>query len=143
MIIRSYNELRSIKSFTDRFEYLKLGGLVGQKTFGVERYLNQRFYTSKEWKQIRNEVIVRDNGCDLAHEDFEIAGRIIVHHMNPISIEDIELCRDCLFDLNNLICTSHITSEAIHYGDAKLLPTPIVDRRKGDTSLWQPMRRVF
>jgi len=137
MIVRSYRELRRLQTFEERFEYLKLGGLVGQETFGFERYLNQVFYRSREWKKARNDAIIRDEGCDLGILDREIQGRIIVHHINPITIEDIELGRPCIFDLNNLICTSHNTSNAIHYGDASLLPRLPKERRKGDTLLWE------
>lgn len=135
-MIKAYSELVSMRSFEDRFEYLKLGGVVGRSTFGFERYLNQSFYTSKEWRRTRTQIIIRDNGCDLADPDFEILGRIIIHHLNPITIEDIEFGRDCLFDPENLVCTSHMTSEAIHYGDNSLLPKPLIERTKGDTRLW-------
>lgn len=135
-MIKTYSELVSIRSFEDRFEYLKLGGVVGRSTFGFERYLNQNFYRSAEWRQCRRRVILRDNACDLADPEYEIVGRIIVHHLNPITVEDIDLGRDCLFDLENLVCTSHMTSEAIHYGDYSLLPKPLIERTKGDTRLW-------
>lgn len=136
-MIKTYRELRSIKTFEERFEYLKIGGVVGRETFGFERYLNQNFYRSPEWKHTRRNIILRDNGCDLAIPDREIVGRIIVHHINALTIEDIELARDCLFDPNNLISTSHNTSQAIHYGDASLLIRLPQERRKGDTQLWQ------
>jgi len=135
-MIKSYRELRRLKTFEDRYEYLKLGGAVGRETFGFERYLNQTFYRSKEWKLTRRDIIVRDNGCDLAIPDREIFGRIIVHHINPITIEDIERGAACLFDFDNLVCTSHNTSQAIHYGDASLLSHLPQERRKGDTQLW-------
>jgi len=135
-MFKSYKELRRFKTFDERFNYLKLRGTVGESTFGFERYLNQNFYRSTEWKRVRREVIVRDNGCDLGIPNMEIQGRIIVHHINPISIEDIESGSDSIFDMNNLICTSHQTSNAIHYGDESLLPRLPIERRQGDTQLW-------
>jgi len=136
-MIKTYRELHSLRSFEDRFEYLKIGGIVGRETFGFERYLNQEFYRSREWKQCRNNIIVRDNGCDLAIPGREVFGRLIIHHINPITIDDIELGRDSIFNPDNLICTSHNTSNAIHYGDASLLITLPKERRKGDTQLWK------
>lgn len=136
MRLKSYRELIQLRTFLERFDYLKLGGHVGEETFGFERYINQQFYRSTEWKLVRNDVIVRDYGCDLGMKGHEIHGRIIVHHINPITIDDIEFGRDCLFDLNNLISTSHQTSNAIHYGDASLLSVLPVERRRGDTRLW-------
>lgn len=133
---KSYRELRRIPTFEERFEYLKLGGVVGRPTFGFERYLNQTFSRSSEWKHTRRGIILRDNGCDLGIQEREIFGRIIVHHINPLTVEDIELGRDCLFDPDNLITTSHITSNAIHYGDKSLLVLVPEDRKKGDTALW-------
>lgn len=114
-----------------------IGGIVGRETFGFERYLNQNFYRSSEWKSTRRKIIIRDNGCDLAIQDREIGGVIVVHHINSITIDDVECGRDCLFDPNNLICTSKNTSNAIHYGDASLLALPLQERRKGDTELWK------
>lgn len=136
-MIKSYRELMRISNFEDRFEYLKIGGRVGRETFGFERYLNQTFYRSGEWKACRRGIIIRDDGCDLAISDRVIVGRMIVHHINPITIEDIELGRDCVFDPDNLITTSHNTSNAIHYGDASLLILVPKERRKGDTILWR------
>lgn len=135
-MIKSYRELLRIPTFEERFEYLKIGGAVGRETFGFERYLNQTFYHSGEWKLCRRDTIVRDNACDLAIPDRKILGRIIVHHINPVTMEDIELGRDCVFDPDNLICSSHNTSNAIHYGDKSLLILVPKDRRKGDTTLW-------
>lgn len=135
-MIKTYHELRRFQTFEERFEYLKLGGIVGRETFGLERYLNQAFYQSREWKLARRDIIVRDNGCDLGVEGFEIHGRIIVHHINPMSLEDVEQGRDSIFDPANLICTSHTTSNAIHYGDSSLLLLPPKERSKGDTRLW-------
>lgn len=136
---RSYRELRRLRTFEERFEYLKISGVVGRETFGFQRYLNQKFYHSTEWKHARRDIIVRDNGCDLGVKDREIFGRIIVHHINPITIEDIEFGRDIIFDPNNLICCSHNTSNAIHYGDASLLIKLPQQRRKGDTKLWKSL----
>lgn len=136
-MIKSYRELRCLRTFEERFEYLKIGGSVGRATFGFERYLNQTFYRSGEWKRTRRDIIVRDNGCDLGIQDREIFSRIIVHHINPITIEDIELGRDCIFNPDNLICASHNTSNAIHYGDESLLIKLPQERRKGDTNLWK------
>ena len=135
-MIKTYSELRRLRTFEERFEYLALGGRVGHETFGRDRYLNQAFYRSIEWKQARRKAILRDNGCDLGIEGREIFDRIIVHHINPITPEDIEMSRDCLFDLDNLICTSHNTSNALHYGDASILMALPQERRKGDTALW-------
>jgi hypothetical protein len=135
-MIRTYSELIRLRTFEERFEYLKLGGVVGRETFGFERYVNQTFYRSREWKHVRREVIIRDNGCDLAFDGLSIFGKVIVHHINPITIEDIEEGRDCIFDMQNLICTSHNTSNAIHYGDASLLSKTHVERTRGDTRLW-------
>lgn len=133
---KSYRELRRIPTFEERFEYVRLGGVVGRETFGFERYLNQVFYHSKEWRLFRRDMIVRDNGCDLAIPDREIFDRIILHHLNAISIEDIENAADCLFDPDNVVCVSHSTSNAIHYGDSSLLIRLPEERRKGDTRLW-------
>jgi hypothetical protein len=138
-MVKSYQELRRLPTFEDRFEYLKIGGVVGRETFGFERYLNQTFYhSSGDWRHTRRDIIIRDNGCDLAIPDREILDRIIVHHINPITVEDIELSRDCVLDPDNLICVSHNTSNAIHYGDASLLVRLPKERRKGDTYLWLP-----
>ena len=140
-MIKTYRELRRLRTFEERYEYLKLGGAVGRETFGFDRYLNQDFYhNSKDWKLTRRDIFIRDNGCDLAIPDREIFSRIIIHHINPITVEDIERGADCLFDPDNLICTSHSTSQAIHYGDASLLVRLPQERRKGDTLLWQQLR---
>lgn len=136
MIIKTYNELIRLRTFEERFEYLRVGGVVGKQTFGLDRYINQSFYRSTEWKHVRRDVIVRDNGCDLAFECMNIFGRVIVHHINPISVEDIKEGKSCIFDMQNLICTSHNTSNAIHYGDRSLLLNIPEDRKRGDTKLW-------
>lgn len=136
MTKRRYSELIRIPTFAERFEYLALGGTVGRATFGHERYLNQRFYTSREWKRVRRNVIARDLGLDLAAEGFEISDRITVHHMNPMSISEVEHGSVDILDPEYLITTQHYTHNAIHYGDASLLPKDPVERRAGDTLLW-------
>lgn len=135
---RSYSELIKLKTFEERYQYLKLDGIVGLETFGFDRYLNQRFYQSDEWKKIRRQVIIRDNGCDLGMGDRSIENRIYVHHMNPQTPEDlIEVNLDIMLNLDNLICCSPATHRAIHYGDESLLiPSNIVERKPGDTKLW-------
>ena len=134
---RSYSELVKLNTFEERFEYLRLDGVVGEETFGFDRYLNQIFYRSQKWKTIKNKVIVRDLGRDLGVEGYEIHGRIIVHHMNPISIDDIKNESDFLINPEFLICTTHNTHNAIHYGDASLLITAPVERSKYDTCPWK------
>jgi hypothetical protein len=134
--IRRYSELRDLTSIYDRYDYLKLTGVVGKATFGFDRYLNQVFYRSPEWKRIRNIVIVRDNGCDLGIEGFEIHDRILVHHMNPINVRDISQRNRDVLNPEFLICTSLMTHQAIHYGDESLLPQVPIERRPGDTRLW-------
>lgn len=135
---KTYSELIKLKTFEERFEYLKLEGKVGEDTFGWDRYLNQQLYRSKEWKRFRDEMIVRDNGCDLGAEGYETMGRrIILHHLNPITKEDILYKRDCLFDPENVICTTHKTHNAIHYGSSDILPKGPVERAKNDTCPWR------
>lgn len=136
MSTKSYREVCKLRTFEERFHYLKIGGTVGRATFGFERYLNQTLYTSTEWQQIRNDIIVRDRGCDLAISDREIFVRIIVHHINPITISDVEQGRDCIFDLENLICTSLDTHNAIHYANESLLAKLPKIRTKGDMCPW-------
>lgn len=137
VIYKIYSELIKINNFEDRFSYLSLNGAVGEQTFGGHRYINQILYHTKKWKSIKREVILRDNGCDLAHEDYQIIGSIYVHHINPITIDDILEGRPCVFDLENLICTTFRTHNAIHYGTENLLLTKPVDRKKNDTCLWR------
>ena len=137
MKIKTYKELSRLPTFEERFNYLKLGGSVGRATFGFDRYLNQSLYQSREWKKIRNDVIVRDGGCDLGIPGREIFIRTLIHHINPITVEDIEDANDCVFDINNLICTSYDTHNAIHFGDESLLIQLSKERRKGDTTLWR------
>lgn len=135
--IRTYSELVRLPTFEERFRYLRLDGLVGKDTFGFDRYLNQEFYRSKEWKEARDFVIVRDNGCDLGMDGYEIAGRIYIHHMNPITVNDIVHSSDFLLNPDYLICMSHNTHNAVHYGDEDLLVTAPVERRKNDTCPWK------
>lgn len=135
-IIRSYSKLVKLDNFLDRFEYLKLSGVVGAETFGFDRYLNQALYSSPEWKKSRRNTILRDNGCDLGLEDYPL-DRALVHHMNPITLEQIENRDPIIFDEEFLITVSHNTHNAIHYGDQTLLPKPLIERRPGDTLLWR------
>ena len=137
MMMKSYNELITIPTFEERFRYLKVYGVIGNQTFGHDRYLNQKLYALREWKRVRDKVILRDNGCDLGCEGFEIYSKIIVHHINPITVEDIVACNPCVFDLNNLISTSHNTHNAIHYGDEKLLIVAPIERKQYDTCPWR------
>lgn len=124
-------------TFEERFEYLKIGGRIGEQTFGSDRYYNQRFYRSSEWKRVRNEIILRDNGCDLGCPDRPIPGKIIIHHLNPIIIDDIDLGSEYLLNPDYLICVSHNTHNALHYGDKSLLPKDLVERRPYDTCPWK------
>ena len=134
--IRTYAELCRFDSFEDRYFYLKLQGILGAATFGFDRWMNQRFYRSSEWKAIRSFVITRDNGCDLGVFGYEIHSGLLVHHMNPLSAEDLEHGEDWIIDPNFLITTSLQTHNAIHYGDESLLPRGPVVRQPGDTTLW-------
>jgi hypothetical protein len=133
---RSYSELQRIETFEDRFRYLALRGQVGEATFGFDRYLNQLFYTSRQWKQLRHYVIARDNASDLGIEGYEIHARLVIHHMNPMSVADITHGNDEILDSEFLITTTHQTHNAIHYGDERQLPRPFVARSRGDTKLW-------
>lgn len=136
--MKTYSELIKLPTFEERFRYLELDGRVGIETFGFDRYLNQKFYRSSEWKRIRNYVITRDNGCDLAIPEREIPNgiRIIVHHINPISIEDISMKKDWIFDPEFLICTIKRTHDAIHYSDESILYSEPIERTPNDTTLW-------
>lgn len=136
MKIRTYEELRTLSTFEERFHYLSLAGNVGDRTFGSERYLNQSFYTSSVWRQARDLVIIRDNGCDLGIAGREIFSTIYVHHMNPITPEDVKFARASLWDPNNLITVTHRTHNAIHYGDERQLEKEFVERAAGDMKLW-------
>lgn len=135
--IRTYSELIKLSTFEERYRYLKLDGKVGEETFGFDRYLNQMFYKSKEWRSVRNHVILRDNGCDLGIEGREIHGRILIHHMNPITKEDILNRSDFLMNPEYLISTIETTHNAIHYGDEDLLMKDPIERRKNDTCPWK------
>lgn len=135
--MKTYHELLSFPTFKERYEYLRLGGFVGQETFGFDRHLNQRFYHSPEWKQIRRDVIIRDEGRDLAMEGYEIQNGLYIHHMNPIRQEDIEKATDLLLNPEYLICVSFNTHQAIHYGDESLLPQLPVERKPNDTCPWR------
>lgn len=136
-IIKTYSELIKLPTFIERYRYLRLTGRVGGDTFGFDRYLNQNFYRSIEWKRVRDQVIVRDNGCDLGIEDRPITGKILIHHMNPITDKDILNLTDILLNPEYLICVSHITHNAIHYGDENLLITEPIVRTKYDTCPWK------
>lgn len=133
---RRYSELRRLLTFQERFEYLKLGGGVGQATFGYDRHINQRFYTSREWRQIRDEVIVRDEGCDLGIPGYEIHTGVVIHHMNPMVVDDILRHEDWILDPEFLITTSHRTHNDIHYGTETMVPEVVTERTPGDTRLW-------
>lgn len=135
--LRTYSELKQLKTFEERYEYLKLDGQVGADTFGFDRYLNQVFYKSPEWRSVRNEVIVRDNGCDLGIEGREIHTKILVHHMNPISKKDILERSDILLNPEYLITTVKRTHDAIHYGDADTLIKDPIERSANDTCPWR------
>jgi len=137
MIIRTYSELIKLPTFEERFQYLKLDGDVGVETFGFDRYLNQAFYSSDEWKSIRNQVIIRDNGCDLGIEGREIYKRIIIHHMNPITKEDLLYRTEYLLNPEYMICTMKNTHDAIHYGDENLLFKDPIERKPNDTCPWR------
>lgn len=137
-IIRTYSELITLPTYLERFNYLKLDGRVGAETFGFDRYLNQQFYhRDSKWKQVRDLVIIRDNGCDLGVEGYEIHEKIIVHHMNPITMDDIIHKRDWIYDPEFLICTVHNTHNAIHYGDEHLLYKAPLERKPNDTCPWK------
>ncbi len=136
-MVRTYSELIKIPTFLERFKYLKLNGSVGVDTFGFDRYLNQTFYRSYEWKRLRNDIIFRDMGCDLGLEGYDIFDKILVHHMNPIGPDDIIRRSDYLLDPEFLICTSKLTHDAIHYGDEQILYQEPVTRTPGDTCPWR------
>lgn len=137
MNIRTYSELITLSTFEERYKYLQLSSSIGEETFGFDRYLNQNFYRSKEWKRIRDFVIIRDNGCDLGVEDRTIHGKIIIHHMNPIRTKDIQDVSDYLLNPEYLICTTHQTHNAIHYGNENLLVRNPIERTANDTCPWR------
>lgn len=136
-MIKTYSELITLPTFEERFRYLKLDGKVGKSTFGFDRYLNQQFYTSADWKRLRNKIILRDSGLDLGVEDHVIANKIYIHHMNPLMVRDLVNRTEFLLNPEYLICVSHHTHNAIHYGDESLLPQPIIERRPNDTCPWR------
>lgn len=135
--MKTYTELIKFNTFEDRFNYLNLNGTIGEETFGFDRWLNQNFYKSQEWRSIRDFVIIRDGGCDMAMEGYEIFGKIYVHHMNPITQSDLIHSTDFLMNPEYLVCVSHSTHNAIHYGDISLLITEPVERKPGDTCPWK------
>lgn len=137
MIVKTYSEMIALPTFIERYRYLRLGGRVGEETFGFDRWLNQKFYKDPKWMRARDKVIIRDNGCDLGMEGHEIQGRIYVHHINPITKEDILRRDPCLFDPENLICTIKNTHDAIHYGDESLLIIAPTVRLPNDTCPWK------
>ena len=136
-IIRTYSELITLPTFIERFRYLKLGGVIGEETFGFDRYLNQTLYRSSEWKRFRRDMIIRDNGMDLALEGYDVVGKILVHHIDPITIKDVLRRDPKIFDPENVVCTSLNTHNAIHYGDESLLIMEPVVRTKYDTCPWR------
>lgn len=137
MVLRKYSELKRLKTFEERYEYLRIGGLIGESTFGFERYLNQQLYTSQRWRLLRNEIIIRDNGCDLGIEGRDIYDKIIIHHMNPLTRDQMKEPDESMFDPDFLICVSQTTHNAIHYGDRSLLKKDYVPRRPNDTCPWK------
>lgn len=137
MSIKTYSELIRLPTFEDRFEYLKLKGSVGKDTFGHDRYLNQVFYSSMEWRRLRDKIIIRDNGCDLGIEGREIGGKVYIHHLNPLGTNDILTHSEYLVNPEYLICVSFETHNAIHYGDINLLPRDPIERKRNDTCPWR------
>lgn len=135
-MIRTFTELSRLQTFEERFRYLALNGSVGRATFGFDRYINQQFYRSRQWKMIRNHVIARDEGCDLGMRGYEIYDRILIHHINPIAKADIVEGVEDILEPEFLITTTHQTHNAIHYGDENLIPKALIERRPGDTALW-------
>lgn len=135
--IKSYTELSKLKTFNDRFNYLKLDGVVGEETFGYDRILNQVLYKSTKWRKVRDKVLIRDNGNDLGIEGYQINGRTIIHHMNPITVDDVLKEREWIFDPEYLITVSDLTHKAIHYSNENILPKEPVERVQNDTCLWK------
>ncbi len=136
-MIRRYSRLKSLDTFEDRYRYLRLQGSIGRSSFGFDRYVNQKFYKSREWQDVRDFVIVRDNGCDLGIEGYDIHSNLLVHHMNPMDLEEVVHGDPRILDPEYLITTTHTTHNAIHYGDENQIPRQLVERRAGDTSLWE------
>lgn len=139
-MIRRYSALRRLETFEERYLYLRLQGSIGRESFGFDRHINQKFYRSREWKDIRHHIIVRDNGCDLGVDGYEIHSDILVHHMNPMEVKDIVHGDPRILDPEFLITTTHRTHNAIHYGDENQIPRQYVPRRPGDTDLWEGMK---
>lgn len=137
MMTRSYTELRRLKTFEERYKYLKLDGVVGASTFGFDRYLNQMLYTSKRWKKTRDDIIIRDNACDLGVEGHDVYSRIFIHHMNPILADEFDLDNDIFYDPEFLICSAFSTHNAIHFGDESLLQKMPIERKRNDTCPWK------
>lgn len=135
--LRTYRELRRLDNFMDRYHYLALRGSVGDPTFGFDRYINQQFYRSTQWRNLRRDIIVRDLGCDLGVEGYEIHDRVYIHHMNPMTVRDLVDNDDNILNPEFLISVTHTTHNAIHYGDESKLPRQLIERRPGDTSLWR------
>ena len=135
--LRRYSELIRLNTFLERYEYLRIAGVVGESTFGFDRYLNQLLYTSDRWRKLRQKIILRDNGCDLAMPGYDIKYGIMIHHMNPITIKDVETVSEDIFNPENLVCVSHRTHNAIHYGNESQLPSGSIDRRPNDTCPWR------
>lgn len=136
MTIRTYSELERFDTFEERFHYLALRGDVGRSTFGFDRYINQQFYTSRQWRQLRHHIIARDEGCDLGVAGYEIHGQLLIHHINPLQVDDIVHSDPSILDPEFLITTTQRTHNALHFGDERQLPRPLVPRRRGDTKLW-------
>lgn len=134
--MRTYSTMLQYGTFEERYQYLALRGNVGESTFGFDRWLNQQFYTSRNWRRLREQIIIRDNGCDLAMPGYEVMARPTIHHLNPLDVDDIVHGTDAALDPENLVLVSHGTHNAIHYGDESLLPRPLVARAPGDTRLW-------
>lgn len=141
MSIKTYSKLISIPTYEERFKYLQIKNAIGKDTFGYDRYLNQILYHSSEWKRLRNEIIIRDNGCDLAFDGYEINSRILIHHLNPITVDDVKNRSPMVFDPENLVCVTHNTHNAIHYGDDNLLIKSPVIRSVNDTCPWKQIGR--
>lgn len=135
--LRRYSEMIRLNTFKERYEYLRIAGVVGDSTFGFDRYLNQLLYTSDKWRRVREQIIIRDNGCDLAMPGYDLRSKIIIHHMNPITMEDIENVSEDIFNPENLVCVSHRTHNAIHFGDESLLPQIPIERKPNDTCPWR------
>lgn len=134
---KKYSELILLPTFEERFRYLKMNGVVGEETFGFKRWLNQKFYHSQKWLSFKDKIIIRDDGCDLGLADHKIYGSVLIHHLNPITYEDILSMSDCVFDPENVVCTKLSTHNAIHYGDEKLIMSGPVERRRNDTCPWK------